>query len=194
MTMQELSGSDARGREALSALLDGGASAADVDAACAAWRDDARARAGWHAYALIGDVLRSEELATRDGHDEEFLRSLRARLGTEPVPLSPALAARPHLGAPSRWGRLAAPAAVAAGVFVVAGAALVLRSAPDTGPLVALGGAGADQTPNAVAVAVAADHRIDGYFEAHRRQSILRASLFEGASERPVEATVLESR
>ena len=45
-------------RRWLSALADGQADAAEP--ACGLWRDDAAARQTWHAYHLIGDVLRSE--------------------------------------------------------------------------------------------------------------------------------------
>ena len=46
--------------ERLSALMDGEADAAALDHACAGWPDVAVAR-DWHAWHLIGDVLRSEE-------------------------------------------------------------------------------------------------------------------------------------
>jgi hypothetical protein len=55
-----------------------------------AWRDDARARETWHAYHLIGDVLRSEELAHAPARDEAFLAGLRQRLAAEPAILAPA--------------------------------------------------------------------------------------------------------
>ena len=51
----------ARCRASLSALMDGDDGA--VDAACRAWRDDASLRADWHAYHLIGEVMRSEDAA-----------------------------------------------------------------------------------------------------------------------------------
>ena len=43
----------------------------------------------WHAYQLIGDVLRSEDLAAEPAADEAFLVALRARLADEPVVLAP---------------------------------------------------------------------------------------------------------
>jgi len=39
----------------------------------------------WHVYQLIGDVMRSEDLAA-GGHDLEFLTRLQAKLVLEPVP------------------------------------------------------------------------------------------------------------
>lgn len=79
--------------ELLSALTDGECPADDVAAACAAWRQDEDARARWHAYQLIGDVLRSEDLASTAGRDAAFLARVRERLQQEPVVLAPVEAA-----------------------------------------------------------------------------------------------------
>jgi sigma-E factor negative regulatory protein RseA len=76
--------------EWLSALADGELAPTDVPTVCADWRDDASMRSRWHAYQLIGDVLRSEDLATPAGHDSDFMASLRRRLEAEPVVLAPA--------------------------------------------------------------------------------------------------------
>jgi sigma-E factor negative regulatory protein RseA len=76
--------------EALSALSDGEASAAEVARACAAWRDDAKVRAQWSSYHVIGDVMRSDELANASGSSARFLKSFRERLAEEPVVLAPA--------------------------------------------------------------------------------------------------------
>lgn len=130
--------------EPLSALADGDPQA--VAAACSAWRDDAAARRAWHSYHLIGDVMRSDELAARPGHDAAFLAGVRARLAAEPVVLAPQ-AVTP--AARRRQGWLL-PAAAAAGVAVVAGVLVVTRvgapgAAPD-GPVVATApGASAQQ-------------------------------------------------
>ena len=56
-------------RERLSALVDGEADAAGSRASCAHWQASAEARGDWHAWQLIGDVLRSDELASDAGHD-----------------------------------------------------------------------------------------------------------------------------
>ena len=117
---------DASTRQALSALVDGEADARGAASLSALWRDDAEARACWHRYQLIGDALRSEELAGQDG-DAAFLARLRARLEQEPVVLAPSpkpvAPARPR-SAMRRW---APPAAVAAGFLAVAGALTVMR-------------------------------------------------------------------
>lgn len=75
-------------REILSALADGQATSTEAAQASAAWRGQPEARATWHAYHLIGDVLRSPEaLAASDS--ERFLQRLRARMADEPVVLAP---------------------------------------------------------------------------------------------------------
>jgi len=75
--------------EQLSALADGEVDAADTAAACARWRDDGLVRASWHAYHLIGDVLRSEDLAIQPSRDVAFLAAIRDRLSKEAVVLAP---------------------------------------------------------------------------------------------------------
>lgn len=123
--------------EDLSALVDGELDESAVTSACAAWRDDARSRAHWHAYHLIGDVLRSEDLASPATRDNAFLTSLRTRLAQEPVVLAPATVlpppsrtARPGRQATGRAGRWSwiAPSAVAAGFVAVAGVLVVTRA------------------------------------------------------------------
>ncbi len=76
--------------EQLSALADGELDDASVARVCARWRADAPAQATWHAYHLIGDVLRSEDLASAPGRDRSCLTRLRERLVNEPVVLAPA--------------------------------------------------------------------------------------------------------
>lgn len=80
-------------REALSALADGEAPSQDVARACAAWRDQPDARAAWRDYQMIGDVMRSEDLAQAADSDA-FLSRFRERLAQEPVVLAPAAAAQ----------------------------------------------------------------------------------------------------
>lgn len=114
-------------REAMSALADG--QAAEADAAFALWASDAQAREAWATYHLIGDVLRSEDLAVRPA-GEDFLVGFRARLAAEPVVLAPApTPVNPRTPALRRW---IAPAAVAAGFVAVAAVLVVTRVvAPD---------------------------------------------------------------
>jgi sigma-E factor negative regulatory protein RseA len=72
-----------RSREHLSALADAELDAADVAQVCADWRQSAQAQATWHAYHLMGDALRSSELATHPAHDAAFLQTFKARLQQE---------------------------------------------------------------------------------------------------------------
>lgn len=122
-------------QQSLSALADGELDAASVQRMCAAWRDDASVRSTWHAYHLIGDVMRSEDLAAAGARDEAFLVALRARLAKEPVVLAPAPRALPEAQpAPALRRRTwAAPVAVAAGFVAVAGVLVVTRVAAPVG-------------------------------------------------------------
>ena len=121
-------------RRILSALADGDATDSEAARAFQAWRDDADARASWHAYQLIGDVLRSDDLAAEPAADESFLVALRARLADEPVVLAPQprIEAEPvaadasAAGVRSR-GRWQGPVAMAAGFLVVIGGLNVVR-------------------------------------------------------------------
>ncbi len=124
-------------RSWLSAAMDGDAAA--LERAMGGWRVDAETRVTWHRYHLIGDALRSGELAQSAARDADFLKGIRERLASEPVVLAPApkpVPVRVQRLTPSRW---AVPAAVAAGFVVVAGVLVVTRTsgtfgdaAPDT--------------------------------------------------------------
>ena len=125
----------AAARERLSALVDGELESHVVVQACTAWRDDAEHRSTWHAYQLIGDVLRSDDLASEPSRDVAFLSALRGRLATEPVVLAPqqpveaAASADRVVPASSRahgWTWVGA-SAVAAGFVAVAGLLVLTR-------------------------------------------------------------------
>jgi len=120
--------------ERLSALADGEVDAAAAGAACDAWKSDAELRRTWHAWHLIGDVLRSEDLASNPRRDQRFLLAVRERLGAEPVVLAPE--ALPEVRAARRnGGRWMLPSAVAAGFMLVAGTFLrLLDGRRDVGP------------------------------------------------------------
>jgi sigma-E factor negative regulatory protein RseA len=128
----------------LSALCDGEADAAEAQSLFEGWRDDAVVRARWHSYQWIGDVMRSDDLASAADHDQAFLLALRERLAKEPVVLAPARvdsavpAAMPVSlqvaaagGRRQRWG---APMAMAAGVMVT-GALVVMSSSGPQPPV-----------------------------------------------------------
>jgi sigma-E factor negative regulatory protein RseA len=167
--------------------MDGELPGDEAGSACALWRQDPQARADWHAWHLIGDVLRSDELAARPARDAAFLTALRARLADEPVPLAPqalpaAEATQPPLQAngtlapglvaaprPRRSrarGWLMAPAAMAAGFLAVVGVTLVTRQSapdPDTATLAKADAAGA-----AASAVLVRNPQLDRYLTAHR--------------------------
>ncbi len=129
----------------LSALCDGEAGAAEAQGSFEGWREDAALRARWHSYQWIGDVMRSDDLASTAEHDQAFLLALRERLAKEPVVLAPAradsvvpavasAAAQVAGGRRQRWG---APMAMAAGVMVTG--ALVVMSSSGPQPTVSAG-------------------------------------------------------
>lgn len=120
----------AHARQGLSALVDGEADAGVAGRVCAGWRDDADLRASWHAYQLIGDVMRSDELACAPGRDSAFLVALRARLAAEPVILAPGTIAKARSAGQRASWPWKAPAAVAAGFIAIAGAVLVTQGVP----------------------------------------------------------------
>ena len=182
--------------ERLSALVDGEADAVASDAACAAWKGDVEVRRTWHAWQLIGDVLRSEDLASSAERDQRFLVALRTRLAVEPVVLAPAPLSAPAEATASRDGGAAArrssgrwmlPSAIAAGFMLVVGTFAVLRPGGPASPAqaVAMADAGSDaasplrqvssresadpRTAVVVNGRLIRDARLDRYLAAHKQ-------------------------
>jgi sigma-E factor negative regulatory protein RseA len=189
-------------RAALSALMDGDRSVSDE--ACRAWRIDAEARADWHAYHLIGDLMRSEEHRADEARDARFLAAVRARLANEPVVLapSPAAAAPGSTRAPVRAlraRRWMVPTAVAAGFVAVAGVLTVTRvSAPDGAPTtLAVGVLPAPVVSPEVAASQAGvqaatmirSAELDRYLEAHRQYANGATQVAPGGAVRNAAAT-----
>lgn len=157
----------------LSSLVDGELHPSEVPGLCAVWKDHEPTRRTWHTYQMIGDALRSEELAGHAGRDCDFMARLRQRLAEEPVVFAPQPAEEEFIeretakvsggiGVRSarRWRM---PMTVAASVLAVSGVLMVARvsgfmpsdasSGGATGPLAAM------QTPVAVSPVAAA---VDG--------------------------------
>ena len=74
--------------ERLSAMVDGEFDPVEMVQALGAVAGDANNVRQWHAYHVVGDVLRSAELAAV-GRDLEFLRKFEQQLAQEPVYLQP---------------------------------------------------------------------------------------------------------
>jgi sigma-E factor negative regulatory protein RseA len=194
-------------RACLSALSDGQVDDDSARLACDAWRDDVHARHTWHAYQLIGDVLRSEELATPPDRDAAFLNALRSRLQQEPVVFAPqplpraAGPRRPH----PRW---LAPAAAAAGFMAVAGVLVVTRmNVPDAAALqpvmagspasassfnLATGPAVVPSSP--AGAAMLRDAELDAYLNAHQSARRTCAMTLPGSGLRSVEVVIPAGR
>lgn len=180
-------------RETISALADG--EHAELDRACALWRDDAQARATWHTYHLIGDVLRSDDLASSPARDAAFLAAVRGRLAAEPAIVAP-------LAMPPRRRRQAwlMPVAVAAGFVAVAGVLVVVRMAAPEGaaPLVAgapapaasvtlAGSGGGAPVAPVYSGQMIRDPHLDRYLQAHRAALVGGAVAVPGGVPRSVE-------
>jgi sigma-E factor negative regulatory protein RseA len=175
--------------ENLSAMADGEVDTVAAAQACTAWREDASLRSAWHSYHLIGDVLRSEDLAM--SNDASLLMAVRERLAAEPTVLAPDAAPaqrdetqrRAGAGRSARWSWLA-PTAVAAGFVMVAGALMVTRqAAPGSDPSALSASALFDRSstrdgaldttlqPRASTadIKVVRDARLDRYLAAHQQ-------------------------
>lgn len=193
--------SDAK-RAALSALMDGDADAGEE--ACRVWRGDAAARADWHAYHLIGDLMRSDEHRADEARDARFLAAVRARLADEPVVLAPSPAAASPASTTAltrarRARRWMAPTAVAAGFVAVAGALMVTRvSAPDGAattlagnllPTPAVSPAVAASQASVEAATMIRSAELDRYLEAHRQYANGATQVAPGGAVRNAAAT-----
>ena len=181
-------------RERLSALMDGELDAAAAAQACAQWTESDRSRSAWHAYHLIGDVLRSDDLACDPAREAGFLQAFRARLAAEPVVLAPQPIewAGRGAGAPAgaggangasgrRWSWVV-PSAVAASFVAVAGGLALTRgpTVPQASPelaqiraaaVPAVATAGLVSEPQ-VYIAngqLIRDARLDSYLAAHKQ-------------------------
>jgi sigma-E factor negative regulatory protein RseA len=161
-------------RELVSALADGQLSgeafALGVELAAA----DESGRAAWHAYHVIGDVLRSADLAARAA-DDGFVARLQERLRGETIALPQA--ARPAVvpvreaanDGSFRW-KVAAGVASVAAMSAIAWSLVGGAPAAAPGPVLAAreGGAGPVLTGTQQGVMIR-DPRLDELLAAHRQ-------------------------
>jgi sigma-E factor negative regulatory protein RseA len=166
----------------LSSLADGEALLSEQ--ACRRWRDDPQAQRAWLTYHLIGDVMRSEDLARPLARDAAFLAAVKARLATEPVVLAPGPSVRRAV-----WP---VPAAAAAGFLAVAAVLLVMRYSPD--PASAPMAAATRQAPAGRMVSTGPqmlrDPVLDQFVRDHRAVGNSVAVAAPGGNVRQVELTL----
>ena len=122
---------DGSAKERLSALADGEIDGVEPASLCAGWAADEVARRDWHAWHLIGDVLRSEDLASDPRRDRQLCAAIRARLHDEPVVLAPS---RELV---RRRGRWAVGGAIAAGLALVVGTFTLIHPTNEAAPVLA---------------------------------------------------------
>ncbi|HMO46756.1 MAG TPA: sigma-E factor negative regulatory protein [Rubrivivax sp.] len=203
-------------RRLLSAMADGEADGAEFSRGLGAWSGaDPRLRQCWHAYHLIGDVLRSEDLASAPDHDQRFLQRLRVRLDELPAVLAPQ--PLPQTSASRRRRPWLVPAVIAAGVMGLA-TVLVSSLVPSAGgassPRLAAAPApaapdnpaagappatvAAAAAPSAVAEAVppggavVRNAQLDRYLRAHRDYAAALPGSLPGGSGRSIATVSLE--
>jgi len=159
--------------EHLSSLIDGELDAEEAAAVLDALCRDPELQRRWSELQLVGDALRSAEVAAC--HEDGFCERVRNALATEPTVLAPRRPARPA------WRRYSLPGlAVAASVAAVAFVAVPLLRAPApdvmaqkqipaTAPAAVSTAVLASSQPEARAAAAIANARaLDPYFAAHR--------------------------
>jgi len=117
-------------RARLSAVMDGQADEAQLQRWLQSDAQQASTRQDWHAYHLIGDVMRSADLASDAAHDNRLWAAVREAVHKEAVVMAPAAldASKARPRAPRlRWRLWAGAAAAVAGGAVVLSAYLVTR-------------------------------------------------------------------
>jgi sigma-E factor negative regulatory protein RseA len=180
-------------REMISALADGqlagDAFARGVELAAT----DASARDAWHSYHLIGDVLRSSDLAMR-GSSGDFIERLQARLRDESVALHPAAAAPAPLVVREaandfRWKLVAGVASVAAVSAIAWSLAGAPGATPEGAQLAARAAPAGTVLASTKQGVMIRDPRLDELLAAHRQlggtalvapAGYLRTATFDG--------------
>lgn len=160
--------------EHLSSLIDGELDAREAAAVLDALCRDAELQRRWSDLQLVGDALRSSEVAAC--HMEGFCDRVRTALASEPTVLAP-----PPRRARPAWRRFSVPGlAIAASMAAIAFVAVPLLRAPapdvmaqrplpaTTGVVAATAAVAASQAEAKAAAAIANARALDPYFAAHR--------------------------
>ncbi len=177
--------------EQLSALIDGEwLDEAGMSRFFTGWSPEEQAT--WECLHLIGDTLRSEELALEPAVSARFLRNFSARFASEPHVLTPALPLA------ARLRRRAVPVVAAAAALATlswivvpqlqrmmdgapSDAQMVVTSvAPDALQRVAVARAPAHSVGQPAAINIIRDANLDQYLEAHRQfaqQSVVNDTM-----------------
>lgn len=180
-------------QELVSALADGQLHGEEFARAVQAATSDAAGRDAWLAYHLIGDVLRSGELATGSPPDQ-FLRGVRLALQREPlVPAAPVAKApiladgarrRAANDSSFRWKLVAGFASVAA-VGAVAWSMAASTSGKAQPPQLAAADGKATVLTASERGVMIRDPQLDEFMAAHRRlggASVLPAGFVRNAT------------
>jgi sigma-E factor negative regulatory protein RseA len=158
--------------EQVSALADGQLQGEALAQAMTLLADSEQARGHWQAYHLVGDVLRSTELARTAAQDADFVLRLRARLQAEAAPRalaeSPAVLPRVHAESANgpHW-RWAAGLASLAALSVVGWQLVAHLAASTSAPAPQL--AQATQPVTGEAPHMIRDPRLDQLLAAHQQ-------------------------
>jgi len=162
-------------RELVSALADGQLAGEAFARGVEIASTDAAAREAWHAYHLIGDVLRSGDLAHCAPADR-FLARLNERLREEPATQAAQLAvfSAPRIGKEAandgafRW-KVVAGAASFAAVSAIAWTLIGTTPAREGAQLAASRASGGTVLANSERGVMIRDPRLDEFMAAHRQ-------------------------
>ncbi|RDU97096.1 sigma-E factor negative regulatory protein [Trinickia dinghuensis] len=146
-------------------------------------------RTTWSAYHLIGDALRSDDLAAHPAKSQAFLAGFAARLEAEPHILAPARAASRH-GASVLRRRVAPALAVAAAAAVLSWVVIpqwhgfasqgAVQTAATSGRSDGIQSVAMTNVPNGQDGNIIRDADLDQYLEAHQQfaqQSMMAGSM-----------------
>lgn len=166
-------------RELASALVDGELRDAELAQALESLRDDEEARTRWHAYQLIGDVLRQGQAAAVAPHDAVFVRQVRERVQARRLRPSRAALSRGEAGQAAndgvwRWRLAAGVSSVA--VVALLGWQLTWRHPDAAAPLQLARqtmqpsfAVQADRSASEAPLVVIRDPRLDQLIAAHQQ-------------------------